>query len=193
MVVVVHSYGGAVGCSAVKGLTRPKETIPSSTTGKKGYVIGIASMASGFGPSGMTFVDGLGGKLPPSWEVDEATGFAEILAPPRETFYHDLPVEEGEYWVGKITKQAARPFMNPEGREFSYAGWMDVPVWYLATTDDKALPYEAQKHLLQMSRDAGGDITVREVESSHSPMLSKPEETAKFIEDAAASFVGAGS
>ena len=191
--VIVHSYGGAVGCSAVKGLTRPKKDIPSPTADNKGYVIGIASMASGFGPSEMTFVDGLGGKLPPSWEVDEATGFAVILAPPRETFYHDLPVEEGGYWVGKITKQAARPFMNPEGREFSYAGWMDVPVWYLATTDDVALPYEVQKLMVKMAKDAGGDVVVREVASSHSPMLSKPVETARFIEDAAAAFVGAGS
>jgi pimeloyl-ACP methyl ester carboxylesterase len=190
IVVVVHSYGGAVGCSAVKGLTRPKQDNTSPKTETTGHVIGIASMASGFGPSGMTFADALGGKLPPSWNVDEETGFAVILAPPRETFYHDLPVEEGEYWVGKITKQAARPFMHPEGREHSYAGWMDVPVWYLATTVDQALPYEAQKHMVQMARDAGGDVTVREVESSHSPMLSKPLETAKFIEDAAASFVG---
>ncbi|KAE9380710.1 alpha/beta-hydrolase [Stipitochalara longipes BDJ] len=190
VVVVVHSYGGAVGCSAVKGLTRPKKDIVSSTTETTGHVIGIASMASGFGPSGMTFADGLGGKLPPSWEVNEETGFADILAPPRETFYHDLPVEEGEYWVGKITKQAARPFMHPEGREHSYAGWMDVPLWYLATTDDRALPFEAQKHFIQMTKDAGGDITVREVHSSHSPMLSKPKETAKFIEEAAAAFVG---
>ena len=190
VVVIVPSYGGAVGCSAVKGLTRPKQDIASSTTETRGHVIGIVSMASGFGPSGMTFIDGLGGKLPPSWEVDEATGFAVILAPPRETFYHDLPLEEGEYWVEKITKQAARPFIHPEGREYSYAGWMDVPVWYLATTDDKALPLEAQKHMVQMAKDAGADITVRDVDSSHSPMLSKPQETVKFIEDAAAAFVG---
>jgi pimeloyl-ACP methyl ester carboxylesterase len=165
VVVVVHSYGGAVGCSAVKGTSSSSET--------SGRVIGIASMASGFGPSGVSFIDGLGGSPPPSWKVDEESGFAVLVAEPRELFYHDLPVEEGEYWVGKLTKQASRPLMHKEGGEHAYAGWMDIPAWYLAT-----------------SQDAGGDITVREVESSHSPMLSKPEETAKFIEEAVAAFVG---
>jgi pimeloyl-ACP methyl ester carboxylesterase len=183
VVVVVWSYGGAVGCSAVKGLT-------SSANETSGRVIGIASMASGFGPSGISFIEGLGGKPPPSWKVDEESGFAVLVAEPREMFYHDLPVEEGNYWVSKLTKQASRPLMNPEGGEHAYAGWKEVPCWYLATSADKAFPFEAQKYLVQMSKDQGGDITVREVESSHSPMLSKPEETAKFIEEAAAAFAG---
>jgi pimeloyl-ACP methyl ester carboxylesterase len=183
VVVVVHSYGGAVGCSAVKDMT-------SSSSETSGRVIGIASMASGFGPSGVSFIDGLGGSPPPSWKVDEESGFAVLVAEPRELFYHDLPVEEGEYWVGKLTKQASRPLMHKEGGEHAYAGWMDIPAWYLATSQDKAFPFEAQKYFVQVAKDAGGDITMREVESSHSPMLSKPEETAKFIEEAVAAFVG---
>jgi len=40
-----------------------------------------------------------------------------------------------------------------------------------------------------MAKGAGGDTAVREVESSHSPMLSKPEETADLIMEATADFV----
>src|ERR1022692_3632099 len=35
----------------------------------------------------------------------------------------------------------------------------DLPVWYLATTEDKALPFEAQKYFVQTAKDAGGDVT----------------------------------
>jgi pimeloyl-ACP methyl ester carboxylesterase len=185
VIVVVHSYGGAVGQSAIKGLIRPKHNAPSSKSDPSGHVIGLAMMASGFGQAGMSFLDGLGGKPPPSWELDPS-GFAIITAPPRELFYHDLPEEEGNYWVSKLTNQSLKAFTD-DG-EYSYSGWMDVPVWFLATTDDKALPIQAQKMFAQGAKDAGADITVRDIESSHSPMLSKPKETADFILEAVASF-----
>jgi pimeloyl-ACP methyl ester carboxylesterase len=187
VVVVVHSYGGAVGVSAVKDLTKPKEGNSSP-----GHVIGIASMASAFGPTGTSFTEGMDGKLPQSWKLDEESGFAVIVAEaqPRELFYHDLPEEEGNYWVGRIEPQSLKSFMDPEGGKYYYAGWMDVPVWYLGTAEDKALPFEVQKMLVGMAKDAGGDFTVREVQSSHSPMLSKPKEVADFLLEAVAAFVG---
>jgi pimeloyl-ACP methyl ester carboxylesterase len=75
-----------------------------------------------------------------------------------------------------------------EGGEHSYSDWMDVPVWYLATTEDKALPVQAQRMFVQSAKDAGADVTLREVASSHSPMLSKPKETVDFILEAVAYF-----
>lgn len=188
VVVVVHSYGGAVGASAIKGLTPNKVDTSTSTHNTSGHVIGIASMASGFGPSGVTFLEGLGGNPPPSWKLNMETGFADLVAEPRDLFYHDLPEEEGNYWVGKLTKQSLKAFN--EGGENSYAGWKDVPVWYLCTSADKALPFQAQQYFAQVAKDAGASITVREIESSHSPMLSKPKETADFILEAVADFVG---
>jgi pimeloyl-ACP methyl ester carboxylesterase len=186
VVVVVHSYGGAVGQSAIKGLTRPKQDSPSLANDSSGHVIGLAVMASGFGQTGVSFIDGLGGKPPPSWRTDPS-GFAIIVVPPRELFYHDLSEEEGDYWVSKLEKQSLKSLM--EGGEHSYSGWMDVPVWFLATTEDKAFPVQAQRMLAQAAKDAGGDITMREVESSHSPMLSRPKETVDFILEAVASFI----
>lgn len=185
VVVVAHSYGGQVGNSAVKSLTRPKEDVSSKTS--SGYVIGIVLLASGFTVTGTSFLDGLGGKPPPSWKMDLERGFAVIVAEPRKLFYHDLPAEERGFWVSKLEKQSLKALM--EGGEHAYAGWMDVPVWYLATTDDKALPVEAQRMFVQMAKDGGGDVTLREVESSHSPMLSRPNESADFVLEAVAALV----
>lgn len=199
VVLVVHSYGGAVGQSAIKGFAKPK-------TGNSGdgYVIGLASMASGFGQTGISFIDGLGGKPPASWTAGP-NGYATLAVDPKYLFYHD--VEDGDYWVSKLTKHSLKSLM--EGGEHSYAGkqnlhegclepqnassdeetgWKDVPVWYLATTDDRAFPAEAQKWMAGPTCAAGGDVTMREIASSHSPMLSKPQETVDFILEAVGDF-----
>ncbi|KAK3321362.1 Alpha/beta hydrolase fold-1 [Cercophora scortea] len=189
VVVVVHSYGGLPGHSASKGLTRPKTLHPSLAVDKEeGYVIGFVMLASGFTMTGMSFLGGLGGKPPPSWEADTASGFAVILAEPRDMFFHDLPEEEGNYWVSRLEKQSLKALA--EGGEHAYAGWMDAPVWYLQTREDRALPVLAQRMFVQMARNAGGDVTVREVESGHSPMLSRAGETVGVVEEAVADFLG---
>jgi len=188
VVIVAHSYGGFVGASAAKGLTRPKQNASSAAKDGFGHVIGIIMLASGFVQTGSSFLDGFGGKPPPSWKIDSESGFAIIVADPRELFYHDLPEDEGNYWVEQLQKQAAKPLV--EGGEHAYAGWKDVPVWFLATTEDRALPIEAQRYFVQAAKDAGADVTFREVESGHSLMLSRPKETGDFMLEAVKYFMG---
>ena len=182
VVVVVHSYGGMVGESALKGFTRPKDATASSTS--KGYIIGLVVIASGFAQSGMAFLDGTGGKPQPFWRLDP-NGFSELQVPARELFYHDLPAAEGDGWVAKLKKQSTKAFT--EDRDVVYPGWQDVPVWTLITTEDKALPVEAQKMFLGMVTDLA-DVTVKEIASSHSPMLSKPKEVVEVILEATKAF-----
>ncbi|KAI9649653.1 hypothetical protein NHQ30_002234 [Ciborinia camelliae] len=185
VILVVHSYGGAVGQSAVKGLTRRKpDDLQSTNNQPTGHVLGLVMMACGFGQTGISFIDAIGGTPPPLWRFDDS-GFATLELPARESFYHDLPEEEGNHWVSRLTKQSQR--VLKEGGEWAYAGWMDLPIWYLTTMDDKTFPVEAQGMFVQLARDAGADVTVREVMSSHSPMLSKPKETVDFILEAAVS------
>ena len=168
----------------VKGLTPSKNSVSPSPT--IGHVIGLAMIATGFVQTNVGFLEGLGGHPPPSWELSPS-GFATIIAPARELFYHDLPVDEGDYWVSKLTKQAQLPFT--EDGTHAYSGWKEVPAWFLVTVDDKAFPVEAQRMMVEMAREAGGDVTVSDVQASHSPMLSRPEETAKFILEAANAFI----
>jgi len=192
VVLVVHSYGSIPGASAIKGLAAPapKPDAPSSTEdSKEGHIIGLAAIATGFITTKTSFLAASGGSPPPSWTADYTTGFAHpSLDPgPRELFYHDLPKEEGEYWVSQLGPQVLKPF---EDAEHTYAGWMDVPVWYLSTTLDRALPVEVQGFLVGMARDAGGSVVRREVGSGHSPMLSRPGEVVGFLEEAVGAFLG---
>ena len=180
VVVVVHSYGGMIGPSAVKGLTE-------ATSERPGRVIGIALMATGYCVTGIGFLEGLGGNPPPFWKADKETGYATLIVDTRELFYHDLPEEEGKYWCSRLLPQALKPLTD--SGEHVYSGWKDVPTRYLITTDDKTFPHEIQLAIAQNAKEQGAEIVVEEIHSSHSPMLSKPRETADFVEKAAESFV----
>jgi hypothetical protein len=152
-----------------------------------GHVIGIALIASGYTLTGVSFMEGAGGKPPPSWKLDAENEFAIFTVDTRDLFYHDLSLEDGTYWVGKLRKQALKPMFS--GGEHAYSGWKDVPTWYLATIEDHALPIEAQRYFVQTVKAAGADVTLREVTSSHSPMLSRPKETCEYILEAVSYFV----
>ncbi|ROW07985.1 hypothetical protein VMCG_03590 [Cytospora schulzeri] len=182
VIVVVHSYGGHVGESALKDIPTTKNPSPDATHGK---VVGIAMMATGFNMSNMAFMDGLGGHPPPTWRADVESGFAVFTnnPPPAELFYHDLPVSESEGWASQLTKQSLKALF--EGGEYAYAGWKDVPCWFLVTTEDRALPVDVQRIMIGMAREAGGTVEVREVHSGHCPMLARPDDTASFLVEAA--------
>ncbi|KAK5101861.1 hypothetical protein LTS08_004320 [Lithohypha guttulata] len=191
-VVVAHSYGGMVGNSAVRGLTQPKfrssnsksqtRSEPESLSSKPGYVVALILIASGFTITGLAFMDPLFGTPPPSWRVDKETGFAEIVDDPRELFYHDVPDEEAEYWVSQLTTQSLKALF--EGGEHAYAGWQDVPTWYVGTIEDKGLPVVLQRVQVGMARGQGGRVYHRELRTSHSPFLSKPKEVVEIVLDA---------
>jgi pimeloyl-ACP methyl ester carboxylesterase len=184
VVVVAHSYGGMVGNSAVKGFT-PGAKNPTPGCG---CVIGIILIASGCTLTGLSFMDPSFGRPPPSWRVNEDTGYAEIVTPPRELFYHDLPEDEAEFWVSQLTTQSLKALF--EGGEYSYAGWLDVPTWYIGTTEDRGLPVVMQRMGIGMAREMGGLVEHRELQTSHSPFLSQPEATVRIVLEALEAFTG---
>jgi pimeloyl-ACP methyl ester carboxylesterase len=181
VVIVAHSYGGQVGNSSIKSFS--KADAPSA----RGHVIGIVLIASGHTIAGMAFLEPLGGVPPPAFKLNKETGMVDLACDPRETFYHDLPPEERDEWTSKITGQSLKALT--EGGEVSYAGWKDVPNWYLSTTEDRALPLAMQQYSVSVAREQGADVTVRELPTSHSPMLSKPNETAAILKEASEDFV----
>ncbi|KAH8805195.1 Alpha/beta hydrolase family-domain-containing protein [Xylogone sp. PMI_703] len=208
VVVIAHSYGGMVGNSAIKGFALPRGTAAGSSapassttfrsqravttapsrTPSPGHVIGLILIASGFTFTGVAFMDPFFGHPPPSWRVNKETGFAEIVTPPREFFYHDLPEDEAAYWTSQLTPQSLKALF--EGGEHSYAGWQDVPSWYIGTVEDHGLPVAAQRMTVGMARGMGASVVHRELQTSHSPFLSQPEETVQIMIDAVAAFTG---
>jgi len=54
------------------------------------------------------YSDGLRLQTCPIMEAGQGSALAVLVPLPCKLFYHDLPTEEGEYWVRKLTKQASR-------------------------------------------------------------------------------------
>jgi pimeloyl-ACP methyl ester carboxylesterase len=207
VVVIAHSYGGMVANSSIKEFTRPQGNVEDATTATSssisfqrtaqpealttGHVIGLVLIASGFTLTGLSFMDPLFGIPPPAWRVNKETGFADIVIPPRDLFYHDVPKDEAEEAVSQLTPQSLKALF--EGGEHSYAGWKDVPAWYIGTTEDRGLPVVIQRMQVGMARELGAHVVHRELQSSHSPFLSQPEEVVQILTQAVQAFTGDSS
>lgn len=203
VVLVAWSYGGQVGNSAIKGLTSPSTnrktaldpTQPEEENRDKeeeppqGRVLGLALIASGFTATGVSFLAATNNIPPPFITLNPTTGFAELSAgvDAKELFYHDLPTPEALSWESRLTNLSLRALT--EGGESAYAGWKDVPVWFLITVGDRALPAEVQREFVRGAREEGADICVREVEGGHAVMLSREGDVAGFVSEAAEAFV----
>ncbi|KAF2096499.1 alpha/beta-hydrolase [Rhizodiscina lignyota] len=186
VLVVNHSLGGYVGCSAVKGFTRKD---PSRLQDGWGKVIGIIQIVSFLPETGKALMD----VSPIRFHLSHPNGWATIPHEvARKNFYNDLPQEEQDEWLDKMTLQSDATLEGPGGRQGVYAGWMDVPVWFLVCTLDQGVPKEVQEGMIAAARERGADFTAGEVQASHSPFLSKPRETVAFIVKAAEALAGSG-
>lgn len=189
-VLVAHSYGGMVANSAIKGFTETRaiDTAGGSSSPSAGHVIGLVLIASGFTLTGMAFMDPFFGIPPPAWRVNKDTGFADIVTSPQQFLYHDLPAEEADHWVSQLTTQSLKALF--EGGEHGYAGWRDVPAWYIGTVEDQGIPVVAQRLNVGMAREMGTTVEHRELMTSHSPFLSQPDEVVSILVEAVEKFTG---
>lgn len=87
-------------------------------------------------------------------------------------------------------KRGTRPAVAfVESGEHMYAGWMDVPVWFLACREDLAVPVEIQRMFTQGAKDAGANIMSKEIKSSrHCVIVSRLREVLEIIAEALAAF-----
>ena len=164
VILVGHSYGGAVITEAgtdrnVAGLVYITAFAPD-----KGESVNtlIAHPVPGYAPPPI---------LPPVnglLALDKAkmpAAFAGDVDPKTAAFMADSQVPWGvEALSGAVTDPA----------------WKTKPSWYLRVTDDKMIPYPAQK---AMSERAGA--TIAEVPGSHAIYVSNPKAVAALIEKAA--------
>jgi hypothetical protein len=67
----------------------------------------------------------------------------------------------------------------------SSAAWKTIPSSYLICEDDRAIPVFIQEAMVKACQDAGASMETERVFSSHSPFLSKPDETVGFLRRAA--------
>lgn len=92
-------------------------------------------------------------------------------------FYHDLPEEEAKTWASMLQPFAkASCFSKTTG-----AAYLKIPSVYVLCEKDQGVIPPVQEALIKAAQDAGADMKVERIAASHSPFLSKPDETVEII------------
>lgn len=161
VMVVAHSYGGVPVTQGAAGLPNVA------------HIVYIAAFVLDKGESLLAAAGG----VPPSWwNVKGDLATAGVPGePPEQLFYNDLADEEAHAAASQLQAQAAKAYSDP----VTEAAWRTVPTTYLVTERDTVFPLPAQEALA-----ARAGSTVVRIDTSHSPFLSRPEETADVIDTA---------
>jgi pimeloyl-ACP methyl ester carboxylesterase len=171
IVLVGHSYGGAVITNAAAGNPNVQALV---------YI-------NGFVPDvreDMLHLAGDGSFIPSSIEFKGfppfgATDIDVYIRPEsfRETFAADVPRQDTA--VMAVTQ---RPLaLAAAAGQTTVAAWKTIPSWYLLGRQDRAITPAAQRF---MANRAGAEIV--EINSSHASMVSHPGAVVELIEEAAA-------
>ncbi|MFD3406589.1 alpha/beta fold hydrolase [Kribbella sp. NPDC058693] len=174
IILVGHSYGGAVITNAARGIANVKALV---------YI-------SAFAPDEGEDIFALTGKFPgsllpvntltrpyPNGSTEPGVDVYLSLEHFHEVFAADVPAG-----ITELMAVEQRPLALAAGNEASGASpaWSTIPSWYLAGRDDMAIPFAAQQF---MAKRAQSHLT--EVAASHVPMISQPAEVTGVIVDAA--------
>jgi pimeloyl-ACP methyl ester carboxylesterase len=163
VILVGHSYGGA---------TITASGVDSRVAG----LVYIAAVAPDVGETVQEQLD----KYPSDifTRVEVADGRAWMLPNGTEFFAGDLSQEEQKLVWATHCPPVADLFQQ---QKIAGTPWKSKPSWYILTTQDHTVHPDLQRWV---SKRMGA--TVVEVESSHVPMLSKPDVVIELIRKAAA-------
>lgn len=178
VIMVLHSYGGAVGTEAVKGLSARER----AAEGLSGGVVLLIYMC-GFMLQVGECVGGasLPRPDPEPVERDEATGTTFLCEDPIPLFYADAEPQRAKEMEALLVRQSGPAMTDP----ITYPAWQHIPTTYLRTVDDQVLFLGWQDRQIKAVKDAGVEVRVETFQSSHSPFLSMPGEMVNAVERAA--------
>lgn len=156
VVVVGHSYGGAVVTEANYGLN----------------VRHLVYLCAFMPDTGRSYVSYLPpGPLPPYVCMNEDGSFS---VPPGQAiphFYADCTPDIARWAEGRLCLQSQQVL----GRAITAAAWRELPSTYIVTTEDRAIPPDLQRTFANQADE------VREFASAHSPFLSRPDDFAELL------------
>lgn len=166
IVLVVHSIGGLIGSEAASGFSKTDR----SRKGEAGGIIKMAYLAAWILPEGPRIY------RPPPWHSVEGS----IVKPlrPQEIFYNCCAPEVAEENIPQLLPIAKGVLESVT----TYAAWKHIPSIYLMCKNDNAIPFAMQESFMAQE---GSAFEVFRCDADHSPFLSMPEYTAKFVRHAA--------
>jgi pimeloyl-ACP methyl ester carboxylesterase len=165
VVLVGHSYGGAVITGAAAGSPNVKALV---------YL-------AAFAPEGGEPVGAFGEKYPVDLNSalrPDSAGFLYVDRTRfRELFCADVPATDAG-----VAAATQKPVHNSVfGASVPVAAWKTIPSWYLVSQDDHAINPDLERFYAKRM-----NAKTSEVKSSHVAFISHPDVVAKVIEQAAA-------
>ncbi|KAJ0422467.1 Alpha/beta hydrolase fold-1 [Aspergillus carlsbadensis] len=167
VVIVVHSWAGLPVNSALEGLTKV-------ANGSGGGVVKLIFISAFIPELGQSLVSAFGGEPAPWYVRDEANGTV-FPSTPYDLFFQDVP--GGEKWAGKLRPHAWATKISPAtGTAYSL-----IPSSYLFCEQDRAIPIEVQKMMVEKARVQGAQIATESIATGHTPWLVDAERVADYI------------
>jgi pimeloyl-ACP methyl ester carboxylesterase len=172
VVLVAHSYGGAVASQASADL--------NSVIG----MVFLAAFAPAVGESCASVQEPFSPPLlastirPTPYDAVGAVGGPDLTIDReqfRETFCADVPAD-----VAQVMAASQRPLAAAAiGEPLSDEGWSTKLTWYQVSSRDNAISPAAQRHMAQRMA-----ATVEEIDGSHAAFIARPVATSNFIRQA---------
>jgi pimeloyl-ACP methyl ester carboxylesterase len=173
IVLAAHSYGGMV---------------MSNVAADAGEIVGLV-YANGFAPEPGEHCFQLAGMFPGSMLGEETSravprsdGTTDLYVAPDS--FHDVFCQDVSASVAARMAITQRPATQEAltGPSGDRPLWKDLPSWFLIGEDDRIIPAELQRF---MAERAGARRTIEIPGASHAITVSRPEETAELIVEAA--------
>lgn len=164
VVLVGHSYGGAVITKAAVGASNVKA------------LVYVAAFAPDTGENLQSLLEKYPSKIGAAL-VPDAAGFLYI---DRTKFKEAFAADVSDRDLS-ILAAAQKPINSQTfGQVYETPAWKEIPSWYLIATNDQAINPTLQRVFAERMK-----ATTREVNSSHVPFVSNPTAVADIIDDAA--------
>jgi pimeloyl-ACP methyl ester carboxylesterase len=175
IVLVGHSYGGAVISQAAPGVKDARALVFLSAFAlDEGE--SCATVQGPFPPSLLASTN-----VPSPYDAPGAAGGPDLfinIADFHETFCADLPYE-----VAATMAVSQRPLSAAALTEnATLAGWKTLPTWYMVSERDNAIPPDCERFMAQRM-----GASTESVDGSHTAFIAHPEIAAALILKAVAS------
>jgi len=166
IVVVAHSYGGAVMTGAAAGNAKVKALV---------YIAAFAPDANE--PLG-AFLEKYPNTLGSAFRPDSA-GFLYI----ERGMFRNIFAPDVDSVEARVMAATQKPLHNSAfGAKSDAAAWRTVPAWYIVAQDDRVINPDLERFYAKRM-----NAKTTEIKSSHVPFISHPKEVVKVIEEAAQS------
>ena len=165
VVLVGHSYGGAVITEAAVGQPKVKA------------LVYVAAIVPDEGEPIAALLDKYPSDLGSAQKVD-AAGYVSIDPTKfRDVFAADVPADEAA-----IAAATQKPIKGDNfGASPAHAAWKTIPSWYVVSKQDHALSPDLERFYARRI-----NARTTELNASHVAFISRPREVAAVIEEAAA-------